>query len=260
MCRVADWAFLGVVFVGVMARAQAPANTSALTLAATSDSAGAIKIDVLRWSTDAERDQLLSAWTRPSAPAPVPAGGGRGGRGRGGAAAAPDPTDDAQQDAGAAAPAAAGRAGAGRGGTGRGGGRGGNAGAEPTAGSTPESSLAAALGNAPTVGYLWSAFEVSGYALRYAVRLPAQDGGERIVLITDRRLGAFNNLWKPTGTGTPANDDFSVIELHLNAKGVGEGRVSLTGKIKADAVAKTFALENYGDLPVTLKNVTPRKP
>jgi hypothetical protein len=257
MCRVAGWAFLGVVFVGVIARAQAPANTSALILAATSDSAGAIKIDILRWSTDVERDQLLLAWTRPAAPAP--AGGGRGGRGRGGAAAAPDPsTDDAQQDAGAAPAAAGGRGGAGRGGAGRGGGRGGNAGAEPTAGSTPESSLAAALGNAPTVGYLWSAFEVSGYALRYAVRLPAQGGGERIVLITDRRLGAFNNLWKPTGTGTPANYDFSVIELHLNAKGPGEGRVSLMGKITADAAAKTFALENYGDLPVTLKNVTKR--
>jgi hypothetical protein len=253
MCRVADWALLGVVFVGVMARAQAPANTSALILSATSDSAGAIKIDILRWSTDAERDQLLLAWTRPAAPAP--AGGGRGGRGRGGAAAAPDPTAaDAQQDGGAPTPAAA----TGRGGAGRGRGRGGNAGAEPIAGSTPESSLAAALGNAPTVGYLWSAFEVSGYALRYAVRLPAQDGGERIVLITDRRLGAFNNLWKPTGTGTPGNYDFSVIELHLNAKGPGEGRVSLTGKIKADDVAKTFALENYADLPVTLKNVTKR--
>jgi hypothetical protein len=255
MCRVADWALLGVVFVGAMAKAQAPANTSALILSATSDSAGAIKIDVLRWSTDAERNQLLLAWTRPSAPRP--AGGGRGGRGRGGAAAAPDPTaDDAPQDAGAAPAAAAGRGGVGRGG-GRGG-RGGNAGAEPTASSTPESSLAAALGNAPTVGYLWSAFEVSGYALRYAVRLPAQDGGERIVLITDRRLGAFNNLWKPTGTGTPANYDFSLIELHLNAKGPGEGRVSLTGKIKADDVSKTFALENYADLPVTLKNVTKR--
>jgi hypothetical protein len=272
MCRVADWAFFGVVFVGVMARAQAPANTSALILTATSDSAGAIKIDILRWSTDAERDQLLLAWTRPSAPAP--AGVGRGGRGRGGAAAAaPDQTaDGAQQDAGAAPAAPAGRGGAGRGGAGRGGGRGGrggNAGAEATAASTPESSLAAALENAPTVGYLWSAFEVSGYALRYAVRLPAQDGGDRIVLITDRRLGAFNNLWKPTGTGTPTNYDFSVIELHLpnahnasaarsNAKGSGEGRVSLTGKIKADAVAKTFGLENYDDLPVMLKNVTKR--
>ena len=189
ICRVADWAFLGVIFVGVIARAQAPANTSALILSATSDSAGAIKIDILRWSTDAERDQLLLAWTRPAPPAP--AGGGRGGRGRGGAAAAPDPTADDAQDAGAPTPAAA----TGRGGGGRGGGRGGNAGAEPTAGSTPESSLAAALGNAPTVGYLWSAFEVSGYALRYAVRLPAQDGGQRIVLIPDRRLGAFNYLW-----------------------------------------------------------------
>lgn len=233
MCRIADWAFLGVAFVGV-ARAQAPADTAAPSFTAISDSAGAIRINLLRWSTDAERDQLLKAWTQPTAPAP--AGGGRGGRGRGGAA-----------------PAAAAT---GRGGGGRGGGRGGNAAAEPAAPPTPESSLEAALANAPTVGYLWSAYEVSGYSLRYAERLHAQDGGDRIVLITDRRLGAWNNLWKPKGTGTPTDYDFSVIELHLNAKGPGEGRASLTGKVTVDADAKTFSLEDYGDLPVTLKNVT----
>jgi len=36
-------------------------------------------------------------------------------------------------------------------------------------------------------GYSWSS-EVAGYSVRYAVRLAAQDGGERIILITDRRL------------------------------------------------------------------------
>src|SRR6516162_4423461 len=46
----------------------------------------AIRIDLFRWSTDAERDRLLAAWTNPGAPR------GRGGRGRAGAI---DPNDPA---------------------------------------------------------------------------------------------------------------------------------------------------------------------
>jgi hypothetical protein len=114
--------------------------------------------------------------------------------------------------------------------------------------------LKTALDKTPTVGYLWSS-EVAGYSLRYAVRLPEQDGGERILLVTDRRLGAANDLWKPVGPGTPTNYEFSLVELHVNSKGEGEGKISLTGKVAADTAAKAIALENYGALPVVLKNV-----
>ncbi len=255
---------IGILTVAMLGRAQAPTGPVARFTATTNNVAGApdsIRIDLLRWSTDAERDQLASAWTNPTAPAAA----GRGGRGgRGAAAPPPDPTlgqdDPALAGAGdgnapaAAAPAAAGRGG-GRGGAGggRGGGRGGAAaaGAPPA---TPESSLADALGKTPTVGHLWSS-EVAGYSVRSAVRLPQPDGSERIILVTDRRLGAFNDLWKPVGADAVSKYEFSVIELHLNSKGEGEGRVSLTGKVAVDAAAKTIALENYGALPVTLKDV-----
>ena len=68
----------------------------------------------------------------------------------------------------------------------------------------------------PTVGYLWSS-EVAGYALHYAAKLPAADGGQRILLITDRRLGAWDDHWKLTAPGATsgstagdaANYDFS---------------------------------------------------
>jgi hypothetical protein len=109
----------------------------------------------------------------------------------------------------------------------------------------------------PTVGYLWSS-EVAGYSLRYAARLPQPDGGQRIILITDRRLGAFNDVWKLTGPAAAAAQPdygFSLIELRLNAKGEGEGKVSLTGKVAADPAAKTIALDNYAAAPVILKNV-----
>ena len=103
------------------------------------------------------------------------------------------------------------------------------------------------------MGYLWSS-EVAGYSLRSAVRLPEQDGGERIILITDRRLGAWNDLWKPAGV-TPPNYEFSVIELHLNSKGEGAGKASLSGKVTVDPAIKALALDSFSTLPVVLKNV-----
>jgi hypothetical protein len=200
--------------------AQTPATGPVLSLAAITDNVSgardSIRIDVLRWSNDAERDRLLAAWNQAVAPPK---------------AAAPE-TGKAGKAAGKAAPAPASRA-------------------------TPESALTAALDKAPSVGHLWSS-EIAGYSLRYAVRLAEQDGGERIVLITERRLGAWNDLWKPAGAGAATNYEFSVVELHLNAKGEGEGKVSLTGKVAVDGAAKTIGLENYSALPVVLKNVRRR--
>ena len=206
-------------------------------ITATSDNAGPIRIDLIRWSNDMERDQLISAWTKPVLP-------GRG------TARAVDPFG-AGNDPQAGAAAAEGRGGARGGRAGRGGGRGGDAPAEATR-ATPEGSLKAALDKVPTVGYLWSS-EVAGYAIHYAAKLPSADGGERIILITDRRLGDSDNIWKPSGG--PANYEFSLLELHLNSKGEGEGKASLSGKVTADSAAKTLALEEYAPLPVVLKNV-----
>jgi hypothetical protein len=87
------------------------------------------------------------------------------------------------------------------------------------------------------------------------MRLPGEAGGERILLITERRLGAFNDLWKPVAPSPAPNYEFSVIELRLNSKGEGDGKISLTGKLAVDAAAKTIALENYSESPVILKNV-----
>jgi hypothetical protein len=216
----------GIVLAGVLALAQTPASEHILRLTATtanvSGAPDSIRIDVLRWSTDAERDQLMAAWNM-TAPAAGRAGrGGRGGAGRGG-----------------------------------GGGRGGRGGEEAAAPATPESTLAAALEQIPTVGYLWSS-EVAGYALRYAGKVTGPDGGERIILITDRRLGNANDLWKPAAPATASAFEFSVLELRLNAKGDGEGKTSLTGKVTPDTAAKILALENYDALPVILKNVKHR--
>jgi hypothetical protein len=242
--------FQSIISVLVGMAALSTAQTPGVRYTATTDSVSgareAIRIDVLRWSTDAERNQLLAAWnlTKPAPPA-----GGRGAvntdpfgsfGGRNRPAVADD--DPALEDSGPPAPAV------GRGGRG---GRGGGSGGPPRL--TPEASLVAALGKAPVVGHVWSS-EVAGYSIHSASRIAQPDGSERIILITDRRLGAWNELWKPV-TGEPSAYEFSVIEIHLNPKGDGEGKASLTGKVVTDSAAKTIALENYNSLPVVLRNV-----
>ena len=76
--------------------------------------------------------------------------------------------------------------------------------------------------------------------------------------MTDRRLGAWNDLWKPAGPA-PADYEFSVIEMRLNAGGAGEGKSSLTTKVVVDGTAKSFTLENYGGAPVLLAGVKESK-
>jgi len=181
-----------------------------------------IRIDILRWSTDAERDKLMNAWSQ------KPENAGRGGNGRGGRGG-----------------------GAARGGAARGGRGGGEPAVAPPP--LPEAMLATALKEATTVGYLWSR-EVAGYAIRYAGKMANPDGSERIVLITQRRLGAVNDLWKPAGADPP-DYDFSVIELRVKANGTGEGKTSLNGKVAPDASLKMITLENYDTLPVVFSHV-----
>ena len=241
MTRVAGFIVLGAVLA--MAQTSGPILSFTATTANVGGAPDNIRIDLLRWSTDAERDRFMAAWDMK-----VPAagrggrggrggGGGRGGRGgRGAADVAPDPAavDD---------PAF-------------GGGRG-RAAEDAPPPPTPEGTLATALKQASAVGYLWSS-EVAGYSIRYAGRVTAPDGTERIILITDRRLGKTNDLWKPVGSEAPADRDFSIVELRVSAKGEGEGRISLTGKVAPDSAAKIVAAENYSALPVALKNVKQR--
>jgi hypothetical protein len=244
-----------------LAAGLATAQGPILTLTATTENvAGApdsIRIDLLRWSTEAERDQLVSAWSMTRAAgrggsAGVGSGavgrggagrGGIGGRGgRGGAAAVANPTAD-EDFLGDPSALPVARPGRGRGG-----------GSEEAPKPTAEGTLAAALQRSATVGYLWSS-EVAGYAVRYASKVTRPDGIERIILITSRRLGATNDLWKPAGSGAPSTYDFSVMELRVNAAGAGEGKASLMGKVVPDSAAKVVGLEDYNALPVVLKNV-----
>jgi hypothetical protein len=117
----------------------------------------------------------------------------------------------------------------------------------------------AAIGKAPLVGYLWTN-DVTGYSIKYAYRAALPDGSERIILATDRRLGAHTTAWGPVGA-TPLDYEFTVIEMRLDPKGLGEGKASLTTKVivdngdNSDNGARTVALDNYAATPAILRNV-----
>jgi hypothetical protein len=140
-----------------------------------------------------------------------------------------------------AAPATAGRAGAAAGRGGRGGGRG----APPP---TPLERLATAVKAAPTLGYVWSE-GVTGYSIKYAWRAPTAD---RIVLVTDRRLGVHAPDWALQAAPGP-QPDFTVIEMRLDAAGAGEGKMSLSSGVVVDAAASTLALDRFAAAPTLLK-------
>ena len=106
----------------------------------------------------------------------------------------------------------------------------------------------------PTVGYLWTN-DITGYSIKYAWHSALPDGTDRIVLVSDRRLGAYTNAWKSKAADTDYT--FTLIELHAGPKGLIEGKTSLAAKVVVDSEAKTVALENYAGVPA---NLTPARP
>ena len=217
---------------------QAPQANFAAISAHVARPGSPVTIRIQRWSTDEERAPLIAALNTPPPPPPPPP------------PAAPAPAPPAPDGDAAQAAPPAGRAGR----AGRAGGRGGRGDTPPPPPKpiTPIEALTTALTKAPTIGYIWTD-EVTGYSIKYAYRIPLPAGGERIVLATSRALGGGSIQWKPT---EPATDyEFTVIELRLNAKGLGEGKTSLTSKVVIDSEAKTLAIENYAAAPVILQNV-----
>jgi len=199
---------------------QAPGVDLTATSANVSQPGSPISIRILRWSTDDERSSLIAAMTATPPTAASSTAPARGSRG--------------------AAPGRGGRAGA----RGRG-----DAAAPPN----PIAALTTAIGKAPTVGYVWTN-AVTGYSIKYAYHAPLPDGSERIVLATDRRLGAYSTAWKPAASAV-TDYDFTLLELRIDARGSGEGKASLTTKVVVDAKDRTLALEDYEAAPAVLQNV-----
>ena len=111
-----------------------------------------------------------------------------------------------------------------------------------------------ALQNTPRMGYLKTPDSI-GWDLHFARKLPGKDGGERVVLVTDRRIGFWEAANRPRSIDYP----FTVIELRLNRDGEGEGKMSVATKIIPDKENNIVTLENYDIQPVLLTNVRREK-
>jgi hypothetical protein len=113
-------------------------------------------------------------------------------------------------------------------------------------------SISEALQELPTVGFIWTGGSL-GYALKYTHRTEQPDGGEHLVLVTDRPLG----LWDRSGPWRDGDTEprgFTVVDLRLDAEGNGEGRMSLAAPLVVDAEQQTVGLGGDQPVPVHLEN------
>ena len=106
------------------------------------------------------------------------------------------------------------------------------------------------LQDMPRVGYFRTPTS-TGWDLHYAQRTPLPEGGERVVVATDRRI----NFWEARNRPRSIDYPFTVIELHVNKDGEGEGKMSIATKITVEKDKSTVVLENYGTQPVLLQSV-----
>jgi hypothetical protein len=160
-----------------------PERFSALAVNTTRGGTAPVEISVTRWSTDAERDKLLTALREKG----------------------PDKLLDTLQDM-------------------------------------------------PKTGFIRETSSI-GWDLRYARHNPLPDGGEQVVVATDRPISGWEARNQPRTIDYP----FTVVELHLNANGEGEGKMTYATKITADKKSNSIVLENYGISPVLLQGVKREK-
>ena len=113
---------------------------------------------------------------------------------------------------------------------------------------SPEALLSALQAVTPRVGFIQLP-GTTGWDLRYANKVRGEDGGWQIVVATDRPIGFREAVERPRTFDYP----FTLIEMHVNDDGVGEGRASVLTKITWDGESRTLELENYATEPVRLQ-------
>lgn len=92
------------------------------------------------------------------------------------------------------------------------------------------------------------------YDLRFAYSEPGADGGQRIVLATDRPISFWEAVNRPRVSDYP----FTFIELRLNGDGGGEGKLALATKLTVSKDGKMIELENYDAQPISLNEIRRR--
>jgi hypothetical protein len=111
--------------------------------------------------------------------------------------------------------------------------------------------LLAELQRMPRMGYIRTPGRL-GWDIRFAWHMPAQDGGEKIVLVTDRPM-SFREVANHHRT---VDYPFTVIELDMKKSGEGDGKITVATRILPAKGSNVVVLENYDIQPVRLTKVT----
>ena len=107
----------------------------------------------------------------------------------------------------------------------------------------------------PPVGYMRTPNSI-GYDLYYARNNPQPDGSRKVVMATNRRV-SFREAANNTRS---MQYQFTVIEIHIEKNGKGEGKLVPAAKVSWDTKTKKIEIENYNALPVDLTEVTAKTP
>jgi hypothetical protein len=104
------------------------------------------------------------------------------------------------------------------------------------------------------VGYIRTPNSI-GYDLHFAHNIPGEDGGRRVILVTDRPISFWEAANQPRSIEYP----FTLIELRVNRDGEGEGKMSIATRITGNRELGLIELEDYALQPVRLMNLRSAK-
>ena len=106
------------------------------------------------------------------------------------------------------------------------------------------------LKDLPRAGYIRNPPALA-WDLHYAHAVPGENGGQRIFLATDRPIGIWEAIARPRTIEYP----FTFIELHVDERGNGEGKLSRATRLIASNDGRFVELEHYAAQPVDLTEV-----
>ncbi len=107
-----------------------------------------------------------------------------------------------------------------------------------------------ALQDSKPVGYIKLPTRLS-YDLRFARQTALDDGGTRVVLLTDRPIGQEEARTQARTMDYP----FTLVEIHLKKDGTGQGKLSVATKITLNKKDNSVVLENWDSEPVRLNSL-----
>jgi hypothetical protein len=94
-----------------------------------------------------------------------------------------------------------------------------------------------------------------GWDLHYTWHEALADGGERIVIGTDRLM----SMWELTNRPRSYDYPLMFMEIHMPKEGKGEGRMAVATQVTFDKKTNTIGLEQYSAGAVRLNEITVEK-